>query len=62
MKLTGAALAYAMRVMREARCPLSRAEAQGLIAVAFMEGMALGVKQSKARVRRWQRRQKNLQR
>jgi hypothetical protein len=59
VKLTGASVAYAMRVMRDQRTPLSRVDAQGLIAVAFMEGMALGVKVSKARVRKWRQRQKS---
>ena len=59
MKLTAEALAYAMNVLREAKCPLSRVEAQGMIAEAYLQGMSNGIDLVKKRVREWQRQRKS---
>jgi hypothetical protein len=62
MRLTAEACKYAMDKMATLRTPLSRAEAQGVIAEAYLKGMLAGVELVTTRRRKWRQRQKSLQR
>jgi len=62
MKPKAKACKYAMGKMATLNTPLSRAEAQGVIAEAYLEGMLAGVELATTRRRKWQRQQKSSQR